>query len=50
MKFDKDPNKFWAYINSKKGATSISKDMYYNGERLDNPEDILKAYANFFEK
>ena len=44
------PNKFWAYINSKKGATNVSKDMYYNGEHLDNSEDILNAYANFFEK
>ena len=47
---NQDPNKFWAYISSKKGATNISKDMYYNGEHLDNPEDILNAYANFFEK
>lgn len=47
---NQDPNKFWAYINSRKGMTNIPKDMYYNDEHLDNPEDIVNAYAKFFEK
>ena len=45
-----EPNKFWSYINGKKGKTSIPKDMFYNNEPLGSPNDIVDAFANFFER
>lgn len=44
------PNKFWAFIKSKKGSTNISNNMFYNGVKLDNPRDILNSYADYFSK
>lgn len=45
-----EPNKFWAYINGRKGTTSIPKDMNYNNEPLKTPNDIVDAFADFFER
>lgn len=45
-----DPSKFWAYVNSKKGVTNISKHMHYNNQTLTTTDDILNAFANFFSE
>ena len=44
------PSKFWAYINSKKGVTNISKHMHYNNHTLATTDDILNSFANFFSE
>lgn len=45
-----DPNKFWAFINSKKGSTNVSEEMYFDGVPLNNPHDIVNAFANYFSQ
>lgn len=45
-----NPKKFWGFVNSKKGSTSIANRMSYNEEILDTPIDILNGFADFFAK
>lgn len=45
-----NPNTFWSYINGKRNVTNIANEMLYNGSTIDNPFDIVNAYADFFQK
>ncbi|XP_045463863.1 uncharacterized protein LOC123673424 [Harmonia axyridis] len=45
-----NPKKFWSFINSKKGSTLVSNQMFYGGQLLNNPLDILNSFADFFAK
>lgn len=43
-----NPNRFWSFVNNKKGKSRIDNKMNYNGVSLDTPENILNAFADFF--
>lgn len=45
-----DPAKFWAFLNKKKGLTNMADVMNYNGTELNEPIEILNAFADYFSK
>lgn len=45
-----NPNKFWSFINSKRNSTSIPSVMNYNNAVLENPQDIVNSFADFFSE
>jgi hypothetical protein len=44
-----DPRKFWSYINSKKGVSRIPRRVTCNGDVFDAPQNIVDAFASFFQ-
>lgn len=42
------PNKFWAFINSKRGLSGFSNRMVFDGNICDTPSDIVNAFSSFF--
>jgi hypothetical protein len=44
-----DPRKFWSYINSKKGISRIPGRVTCNGDVFDAPQNIVDAFASFFQ-
>jgi hypothetical protein len=44
-----DPRKFWSYINSKKGVSRIPGRVTCNGDVFDAPQNIVDAFASFFQ-
>ncbi|CAH1967220.1 unnamed protein product [Acanthoscelides obtectus] len=46
----RDSNKFWGFLNSKRKSTNLSSRMIYNGNELLEPNDILNAFADNFSK
>lgn len=43
-----EPGKFWSFVNSKQKCANISTQMTYNDQHLDNPNDIINSFADFF--
>jgi hypothetical protein len=44
-----DPRKFWSYINSKKGVSRIPGRVTCNGDVFEAPQNIVDAFASFFQ-
>lgn len=44
-----DPKTFWSFVNNKKGETRIPGIMKYQGQSLDNSNQIVNAFATHFE-
>lgn len=44
-----NPNQFWSFLNRKKNCTSIPQNMTFNNQTLTNPEQIVNAFAQFFQ-
>jgi hypothetical protein len=44
-----DPRKFWSNINSKKGVSRIPGRITRNGDVFDAPQNIVDAFASFFQ-
>lgn len=42
--------KFWVLIKNKRKSSSIAAQMCDNGQDLDNPMDIVIAFAKFFSE
>lgn len=45
-----NPNNFWSYLKSKKEQSSIPLNMKYNNCSLEDPNQIVSAFADFFCK
>ena len=43
-----DPSKFWVFVKSKRGASRIPGEVFYNGVMYSKPVDVLNAFAQFF--
>lgn len=43
-----DPNKFWSFLNSKNSSTRIPSTMNYKNNNLEDPQDIVNSFADFF--
>jgi hypothetical protein len=43
------PKDFWSYINLKKGGTRIPGRMYSENTWLDDPQNIVDAFASYFK-
>lgn len=43
-----DPKHFWSYINNKKGTTTIPGKMYTSGNEIENPQNIVDHFSQFF--
>lgn len=43
-----DPRQFWSYVNNKKGTTRIPGTMYHNEVKIENPQDIVNSFSQFF--
>jgi hypothetical protein len=43
------PKDFWSYINLKKGGTRIPDRMYSENTLLDDPQNIVDAFASYFK-
>ena len=44
-----DPKKFWSYVNSKKGYSSIPDNITYNNVQHTNSQHIVNAFATIFQ-
>lgn len=44
-----NPNTFWSYINNIKNTTAIPNVMNHNGITMTDPQQIVNAFAEFFE-
>lgn len=45
-----DTQKFWSYVKAKKGETRIPGRMTYEDTILETPQQIVNAFAKFFQK
>ncbi|KAJ8954934.1 hypothetical protein NQ317_013376, partial [Molorchus minor] len=45
-----NPQKFWSFINTKKGNANVSDEMTYNDTTLSTPDEIVNAFADLFSK
>mgnify|MGYP000512335400 FL=1 len=46
----KDPKNFWSFVKNKKEISGIPNHMNFNDNELQNPKDILDAFAAFFKQ
>ncbi|XP_063931859.1 uncharacterized protein LOC135143848 [Zophobas morio] len=44
-----NPNRFWTFIQKKKGSTRIPGLMNFNNQKLTSPEDIVNAFGEYFK-
>lgn len=45
-----NPNQFWSFLNAKRNSTSIPNSMTHNNILLTDPQDIVEAFADFFQQ
>lgn len=45
-----NPNKFWSFVNSKRGSSDIACDMEYEGSPVHGSDNVVNAFADFFVK
>lgn len=43
-----DPNKFWAFVGSRKGSAGVGRGMQYENSTFTTVDGIVNAFANFF--
>ncbi|XP_045471763.1 uncharacterized protein LOC123678670 [Harmonia axyridis] len=43
-----NPSKFWGYLNTMRGNSSVPGSMNYQNHQLSAPQDIVNAFASFF--
>nr|CAH7725745.1 unnamed protein product [Callosobruchus chinensis] len=44
-----NPQRFWSFLDSRKNTSSIPNSMIYNNVQLNAPQDIVNAFAEFFQ-
>lgn len=49
-KVSSDPSKFWTHVNSLKKDNGIPIQMSYSNKKLNDPTEIVNAFADFFIK
>lgn len=43
-----DVKSFWDYVNTKRGTSNVPDTMVYNDKNLENMDEIVNSFANFF--